>query len=170
MPHLKPFHLQKWINENRNELKPPICNKVVFEDSDFLIMIVGGPNSRKDYHSDPFEEYYYQLEGRFLLRVMENGKPKDIYLEEGETLLLPPRVLHSPQRFEGTICLLIERKRPETEKDGLLWFCEKCHSLLYEEYFHVTNIEQAFKPVIQRFFSNPQNQECKKCGNKMEST
>ena len=164
MQHLKPYNFKKWIDENRHELVPPIANKVVFEDSDFIVMVVGGPNSRKDYHSDPVEEFYYQLEGRFQLRIMEDGKVRDIFLEQGDTLLLPPRVLHSPQRFAGTICLLIERKRPEGQLDGLLWFCEQCNHLLYEDFFQLKDIEQDFKPVTQRFFANAENTKCKKCG------
>ena len=96
---LPPINFKKWINDNRELLKPPVCNKVVYEDTEFIIMVVGGPNSRKDYHVDVGEEFFYQLEGDMVLKIMEKNKPKDIKIKEGEIFLLPPMVPHSPQRF-----------------------------------------------------------------------
>ena len=48
-----PINFKKWIKENRSLLKPPVGNKVIYQDGDFMVMVVGGPNSRKDYHVDP---------------------------------------------------------------------------------------------------------------------
>src|SRR5690606_37893512 len=74
MSPLKPFNFRAWIDEHRELLKPPVCNKQVFEDSEFIIMVVGGPNSRTDYHDDPGEEFFYQLEGDMILRTIQDGK------------------------------------------------------------------------------------------------
>ena len=79
-----PINLKNWINDNQDLLKPPVCNKVVWEDSDFIIMVVGAPNSRKDYHIDVEEEFFYQVRGNMLLKIIDNGKPKDININEGE--------------------------------------------------------------------------------------
>ena len=98
---IPPINFKKWIDENRELLKPPVCNKVVYEDTEFIIMVVGGPNTRKDYHVDEGEEFFYQLEGKMTLRIIEDGKPKDIHINEGEIFLLPPKVPHSPQRYEN---------------------------------------------------------------------
>ena len=131
---LPPINFKKWINDNRDLLKPPVCNKIVYEDTEFIIMVVGGPNARKDYHVDEGEEFFYQIEGKMILRIMENGKPKDIEINEGEIFLLPPKVPHSPQRFKNTVGLVIERKRRKNELDGFQWYCEQCDRLLYEKF------------------------------------
>lgn len=127
-------------------------------------MVVGGPNRRSDYHYDEGPEFFYQVEGDMTLKVMEDGKPKDISIREGDIFLLPPKVPHSPQRFENTVGLVVERKRRQDEKDGLLWFCEKCNHLLYEEYFHLENIETQFPPVFEHFYQSAQNRTCDNCG------
>lgn len=168
MRELKPFNFREWIDQHRHLLKPPVCNKQVFEDTEFIIMVVGGPNRRKDYHYDEGEEFFYQIEGDMVLRIMEDGKPKDIRIREGDIFLLPPRVPHSPQRFADTVGLVIERKRRPSEKDGLLWYCDNCSNLLYEEYFHLENIEKDLPPVFERFYSSEENRTCKKCGTVME--
>ena len=105
-------------------------------------MIVGGPNARKDFHFNETEELFYQLEGDINVRIQEDGKPVDIPIREGEILLLPPRVPHSPQRFANTVGLVIERKRRPEEQDGFLWFCEHCSYPLHAEYLHVSDIEK----------------------------
>ena len=110
---IPPLNFKKWIDSNRKKLKPPVCNQVVYEDTDFIIMVVGGPNSRKDYHVNPGEEFFYQVEGDMTLRIMKNGLPKDINIKEGDIFLLPPLVPHSPQRYENTVGLVIERKRKQ---------------------------------------------------------
>ena len=132
---LPPINFKEWIDINRDLLKPPVCNKVIYENTEFMIMVVGGPNTRKDYHIDEGEEFFYQLEGKMILRIMEDSKPKDIQINEGEIFLLPPKVPHSPQRFENTVGLVIERKRRKNELDGFQWYCDKCNTLLYEKKF-----------------------------------
>jgi 3-hydroxyanthranilate 3,4-dioxygenase len=163
-----PINFKKWIDEHRHLLKPPVGNKVVYEDSDFIIMVVGGPNARKDYHFDEGEEFFYQLEGDITLKVVENGIPKAIPIREGEIFLLPPKVPHSPQRPANTVGLVVERKRIPDELDGFLWFCEKCGNKLYEEYLQVTNIVTQLPPIFDRFYNSPEHSTCKTCGTKME--
>src|SRR5687768_986836 len=145
------FNLRRWIDENRQLLKPPVGNKQVFRDAELIIMAVGGPNSRKDFHDDPGEEFFYQLEGDMLLQTVQDGKRVDISIREGDVLLLPAHVPHSPQRFAGTVGLVIERQRRPGEQDGLLWFCETCDHPLYSEYFELRDIETQFPPVFKRF-------------------
>ena len=110
-----------------------VCNQQVFEDNDFIVMIVGGPNSRQDYHVDEGPELFYQLEGSMLLQTIQDGGRVDVTIGEGEMLLLPPRVPHSPQRFADTVGLVVERARLPHELDGFMWFCESCDHKLYEE-------------------------------------
>jgi 3-hydroxyanthranilate 3,4-dioxygenase len=164
----KGFSLKKWIDENRHLLKPPVGNKVIWKDADFIVMVVGGPNSRKDYHYNEGEEFYYQLEGDIVVGIQEDGKAVDVPLSEGDVFLLPPKVPHQPRRGPNTIGIVIERKREGSEKDGLLWFCEKCNNKLYENYFPLTNIEKDFKDTFDRFYGSEELRTCKKCGHVME--
>lgn len=168
MRALKAIDFKKWIDEHREVLKPPVCNKVVYQDGEFIVMVVGGPNRRKDYHYDEGEEFFYQLEGEMVLKTMQDGRPVDIPIRAGEIFLLPARVPHSPNRFEGSVGLVIERRRRDGERDGLMWFCENCHEMLYEEYFELRDIEQDFPPVFDRFFGSRDNRTCKRCGTVME--
>src|SRR5688500_6147265 len=130
----QPFNFKEWVRENRHLLKPPVGNQqVYFDNKDYIVMVVGGPNSRKDYHYNEGEELFYQLEGDVVVRIIENGKPRDIPIREGDIFLLPPRTPHSPQRGPDTVGVVIERYRREGEKDGFMWFCESCGNKLHEE-------------------------------------
>lgn len=164
---LLPISLKKWIDEHRASLKPPVGNKMVWEDREFIVMVVGGPNRRTDYHINEGEEFFYQIEGDITLGILENGKPKDIPLHEGDIYLLPPRVPHSPKRPENTVGLVIERKRLKGERDGFLWICPKCHTKLYEEFITLKNIETDLPPVFDRFHSNPEHCVCSRCQTKV---
>lgn len=168
MALIPPINFKSWIDQHRHLLKPPVGNKMVYEDSDFIIMVVGGPNARKDYHYDEGEEFFYQLEGDITLNVVEDGVPRPIPIHEGEIFLLPPKVPHSPQRPANTIGLVVERKRTPGETDGFLWYCEKCGTKLYEEYVQLTNIVTQLPPIFDRFYNTPEHCTCKKCGTKME--
>ena len=163
MSLLPPLHLQRWIEENRHLLKPPVGNKCIV-DGDFIIMIVGGPNARTDYHLDEGPEFFYQFEGEMVLKVQDDGVARDIPIHAGELFYLPPRVPHSPQRMEASIGLVIERKRLPHEKDGLQWYCENCNHKLYEEFFLLDSIEHDFPPVFNRFYGSKEARTCDQCG------
>jgi 3-hydroxyanthranilate 3,4-dioxygenase len=163
-----PLDLQAWIEEHRHLLKPPVGNKCVY-DGEFIVMVVGGPNQRTDYHWDEGAEWFYQLEGEMLLRIQEPGadgvsRVRDIPIRAGQTFLLPPRVPHSPQRMPDSVGIVIERKRLPNELDGLQWYCEQCNGKLYEEFFKLENIEEDFPPVFDRFYSSRERRTCKQCG------
>tara|TARA_B100000614_G_C14178200_1_gene340135 strand:+ start:38 stop:544 length:507 start_codon:yes stop_codon:yes gene_type:complete len=165
---IPPINFKKWIDENRELLKPPVCNKVVYEDTEFIIMVVGGPNTRKDYHVDEGEEFFYQLEGKMTLRIIVDNKPKDININEGEIFLLPSKVPHSPQRYENSVGLVIERKRTKEELDGFQWYCDQCDNLLYEKFFPLTDIEKDLPIVFNEFWSNTKYRTCNSCGHILE--
>ena len=163
-----PINFQKWIDEHRHLLKPPVGNQVVYQDTEFIIMVVGGPNIRKDYHINKGEEFFYQLEGDMILRIREKGKPRDIPINEGEIFLLSPNIPHSPQRFENTVGLVVERKRYEGELDGFQWYCDECHAILYDKYFPLTNIVKQLPPLFDAFWNNEDARTCKKCNAYLE--
>ncbi|HET8819366.1 MAG TPA: 3-hydroxyanthranilate 3,4-dioxygenase, partial [Xanthomonadaceae bacterium] len=146
----EPIDLQAWIEEHRQLLKPPVGNKCIY-DGDYIVMIVGGPNTRTDYHFEEGPELFHQLEGEMVLRIQEGGAPRDIRIGAGEMFYLPPRVPHSPQRMPGSVGLVVERKRLPHEDDALMWFCIACNGKLYEESFHLVDIEQDFFRVFERF-------------------
>ena len=164
MKSLTAFNLQRWIDEHREQLRPPVCNQQVFEENDFIVMIVGGPNSRKDYHVDEGPELFYMIEGDMLLKVVVDGEQQDIPIREGEMLLLPPRIPHSPQRFADTVGLVVERARLPHELDGFMWFCEECSNKLYEEFVYVDDIVGQLPPIFERFWASEKNRTCTQCG------
>ena len=164
-----PFNLQGWIKENQHLLKPPVGNKNLYTESeDYIVMIVGGPNSRKDYHYNETEELFYQLKGSILVKTQQNGKKVEVKINEGEMFLLPPKIPHSPIRPAGSVGLVIERKREPHHKDGLMWFSDKENALLYEEHFHLTNIEKDFLPVFKKFYKNEKLRTCPISGEIMD--
>jgi 3-hydroxyanthranilate 3,4-dioxygenase len=163
MPSLQPLNLLRWIDENRALLKPPVGNKRIFRESEFIIMVVGGPNTRRDYHVDPAEEFFYQLQGDMLLKTIHEGRAVDVPICEGEILLLPPRVPHSPQRGADTVGLVIERERRAGELDGFQWYCEGCGNLLFEEFIALTDIEKELPPLFERFYSSTARRTCAAC-------
>jgi 3-hydroxyanthranilate 3,4-dioxygenase len=169
MQPLTAFNLQSWIDEHRHLLQPPVGNKQVFEDAEFIVMVVGGPNSRKDYHDDPGAELFYQLEGDMLLRTIQQGDRVDIPIRQGDILLLPGHVPHSPQRQANTVGLVVERQRRPDERDGFLWYCERCDAPLHSEYLYVSNIETQLTPVFDRFWASPERRTCRECGSVMQA-
>jgi 3-hydroxyanthranilate 3,4-dioxygenase len=164
----RPLNFKKWIEENRHLLKPPVNNKVVYKDTDFIIMVVGGPNSRKDFHYNEGEEFFYQLEGEIVVKIQEDGRAVDIPVKEGDIFLLPKKVPHNPKRGAGTIGLVVEHVKKEGEKDGLMWFCEKCNNKLYEVFFTLTDIQTQFQEEFRNFYGSRILRTCKKCGTVME--
>lgn len=164
----RPFNFKKWIDDNRHLLKPPVNNKVVYKDAEFIVMVVGGPNSRKDYHYNESEEFFYQLEGDIVVTIQEDGKAVQVPIKEGDIFLLPPKVPHNPIRFKNTIGLVMERKRREGEMDGLMWFCEKCNHKLFEEKFILNDIASQFQGVFEKFYTSKDLRTCKTCRHIME--
>ena len=158
-------NLMKWVEENKDNLKPPVCNKEVFPGSEYIVMVIGGPNHRKDYHYNETPEFFMQLKGDMVLKIIDNGEPKDIPIKEGEIFVLPAKVPHSPQRPEGTIGLVIEHVRDTAKHtDGFQWYCDKCNGKLHEDYFKLTNIEKQLPETFKKFNENPELHKCKRCG------
>ena len=167
---LAPFNLQKWIDDNRELLKPPVGNKNLYvEAGDFIVMIVGGPNARKDYHYNEGEELFYQIEGDATVRIQENGKAKDIVIGEGEIFLLPSNIPHSPMRGADTVGLVVERVRKGTNlTDGLMWFCDECNHKLHEFKFPLEDIEYDFLSRFKEYYASEELRTCDACGHVME--
>ena len=164
---LMPFNLQKWIDENHHLLQPPVNNIELYKDSDFIVMVVGGPNERKDFHYNEGEELFYQLKGDMKLPIISEGKRQVIDIKEGEMFLLPGKTYHSPQRFKDTIGLVIERNRKNMEYDSCTWFCDSCNEKLYSETFKLEDIVGQLSVLLQKVYESEEIRTCKKCGTLM---
>lgn len=162
---MKPLNLLGWIDKHREDFKPPVGNRKIWEDTDFDVFVVGGPNARKDFHIDPSEEFFYQIEGEMTLKIVnEDGDFQDITIGEGEIFLLPSMVPHSPQRGPNTIGLVIEHKRAEGAMDGLRWYCDECHEVVHETFFVLEDIVSQLRAAIQGFWNDDELRTCKACG------
>lgn len=164
MTQMPPFNFMQWIDDHRDQLKPPVCNKMIWPEGEFIVMVVGGPNQRSDYHIEDGPEFFYQIEGDMLLRTMTDKGREDIRIGEGEIFLLPPGVPHSPQRFENTVGLVIERQRLPHELDGFAWYCERCDARVFDEFLHLENIETQLPPIFDRYYQSQKNRTCNACG------
>jgi 3-hydroxyanthranilate 3,4-dioxygenase len=160
-----PLNLARWIEAHRESLKPPVGNAQIWEEGDFIVTVVGGPNRRTDYHDDPLEEFFYQLEGDMVLRLMEDGRPRDMPIRAGDVFLLPPHVRHSPQRPQpASVGLVIEYRRPEGLRDGFEWYCLACHTRVYRVEVQLQSIVRDLPPLFEKFYSDPSLRRCPACG------
>ena len=165
---VSPINFKKWIDEHRDQLRPPVCNQVVWTDEEIIVMVVGGPNNRKDYHYNETPEFFYQIEGDMILKVIDDGVFKDISIKEGEIFQLPSKVPHSPQRFANTVGLVIEQQRPDGVLDALQWYCENCGHELYQESFALENIVTQMPVIFDKFYHDKKLCTCDKCGEILE--
>lgn len=165
---LPPMNLMKWIEENRHRMKPPVANEYLYRGEDFFVMIIAGPNARNDFHITNSEEFFLQLKGDVVVRTRENGVVKDNVIREGETFFIPPRVPHSPQRGPNTLGLVVERNRPASETEHVVWYCEKCGELVCDYEFNCRDIVNHFSQTMEAFWKDDQLRTCKKCGTKIE--
>lgn len=165
MARLKAFNFQKWIDENKHLLKPPVGNRKVFEDTDMTVMVVGGPNRRTDYHDDPVEEFFYQLKGDMLLKLYDGEEFYDVPIREGEVFMLPAHVRHSPQRpQEGSIGLVVEPKRQKGELDAIEWYCFDCGARVHRAEMQLKSIVHDLPPVYEAFYASEEQRTCGDCG------
>ena len=162
MPLAPPINLHAWIAEHRHLLQPPVGNVAVW-DSHFLVMVVGGPNARSDYHVNPGEELFYQVEGDIVLRVLDDGSPRDIPIRQGELFLLPARVPHSPQRPAGSVGLVVEQPRASSEEHHLRWHCPGCGSVVHDTAFRPADLGAQIKAALARFKGDPALRTCPRC-------
>ena len=160
---LNAFNFSRWIDEHAHQLKPPVGNQLVFREAqDLIVQVIGGPNSRSDYHDDPYEEFFYQLRGDMMLSVIENGKRRDLPIREGEILLVPAHCRHSPQRPAGTVGLVVEKVRPRDIDDAFEWYCPRCSALVHRVEVNVQNIVTDLPRAFEAF--DQSKRQCAKCG------
>ena len=156
--------LQRWIAEHAPSLKPPVGNRELYPGGDFIVMVVAGPNDRKDYHYNETPEFFYQIQGDISLKLVNEGKHERVEIRQGEIYLLPAKVSHSPQRPAGTIGLVIEQKRGPSHRDGFQWYCERCGHLLHEVYLGLEDIVTQLPIIFAEFKADKAKHCCSACG------
>ena len=164
---LSAFDLKRWIDDHRDLLKPPVGAEMVWKDSQFIVMIVGGPNARRDFHVDPSDEFFYQLEGDMVLEYIDGAAQRQrAPIRQGEVLLLPANTPHSPQRPANSVGLVVERVRDANEAKGeaYAWYCEQCDAKLYELRRDAVDLLAELKQVAHEFNASAALRTCKACG------
>ncbi|GJL83684.1 MAG: 3-hydroxyanthranilate 3,4-dioxygenase [marine bacterium B5-7] len=165
-PSHRPFNFNKWIEENRHHLQPPVSNRHLFDQkTNMIVMVIGGPNQRVDFHDDPVEEFFFQIQGDMLLKVHDNDTIYDVPIREGEVFFLPPHVRHSPQRpVDGSVGLVVEGARGAGEKDGFEWYCFECGKRVHRVEVILNDIVKDLPPLFNAFYDNPEQRTCNHCG------
>jgi 3-hydroxyanthranilate 3,4-dioxygenase len=162
---LTAFNLKRWIDEHRHLLKPPVGAEMIWKQSQFRVLIIGGPNARRDFHINPGDEFFYQLEGDMVLEYIDgDGKRQREAIREGDVFLLPARTPHSSQRPAKTVGLVVERVRGKDESEGYAWYCERCDSKMQELSGREDDILSDLKNVNEQFNANDELRKCKACG------
>lgn len=161
-PHLTRFNLKQWIDEHRGNWGQ---RRILWEDSDFIAFITRGPNRRKDFHINPGDEIFYQLEGELNLHyVGADGRQELAVLKPGELFLLPHGIPHSPRRAEGSWTYVVERRRLPSEQDRFVWICERCGNQLHEVAVYFNDPSEAVAQATGVMKTDHSLATCKKCG------
>jgi 3-hydroxyanthranilate 3,4-dioxygenase len=160
------INLAQWISDKRELLRPPVGNQQIWPDGDLIVTVVGGPNQRCDFHDDPFEEFFYQLQGNAYLLIAEDNRFERVELKQGNVFLLAPHVRHSPQRPQpGSIGLVIERRRPLGSLDAFEWYCAACGSLVYRAECQLQSIVDDLPRMFGLFYAADDiERQCRRCG------
>lgn len=161
-----PLNLKSWLDENRRQLKPPTGEARVLESTgDFVVSLVSGPTRRKDYHVSPHEELFLQLDGELALWIRDDdGLVHEVSIGAGEIFALPANVPHSPQRPEGSVGLVVERRRGGAEDDTLRFYCDRCNHTVFEEGFSLEEAAEELSDIFDRFWDDATLRTCRKCG------
>ena len=164
---LPPINLKKWVEQHRHEMVPPVSNKYLYDGEDFFVMLINGPNARNDFHQTNSEEFFHQLQGDIVVRIVEDGKIKDVPVREGETFFVPGNVPHSPTRPPNTLGLVVERRRPPGELEHLQFYCDNCHALVEDIEFDCKDIVVHFRQAMEDFWGDARRSTCKNCGTRV---
>ena len=162
----RPINFNRWIEDHRHLLRPPVGNQQVWTDGDLIVTVVGGPNQRTDFHDDPYEEYFHQFKGNAHLLIADRGRFERVDLNEGDIFLLPAHVRHSPQRPEaGSLCTVIELPRPQGVLDAFEWYCAACGGLVERAPVQLASIVEDLPRVYRSFYAKPDAERaCPHCG------
>lgn len=165
-PLISTYHLKRWIEENKELFDPPYkTNRLIVHHQDFMVMVLRGPNARMDFHIEPGDEFFYQIQGDMELHLKPAIEPRQaVRIREGEMFLCPGGLAHSPRRGENTWGLVIERKRRPEEKEKFVWFCQKCDAEVLSREVVQGNIAAQVFEIYAAFNADERLRTCKRCG------
>ena len=167
-PTLTAFNFQKWLKENEASLRPPVNNKLLHDDAGMIVMVVGGPNTRVDFHDDPVEEWFYQIRGDMMLKIAADGEIYDLPIREGEVFMMPAHTIHAPQRpQEGSIGIVVESPRMAGMKEGFEWYCFECSALVHRIEVVLgdpSGIVTELPKIYDAFHEDMEARTCPQCG------
>lgn len=161
------FNFAQWIEDNQDKLVPPVNNKEMYPgDDDLIVMVVGGPNARHDFHFEPYPEFFYQYKGNMHVNIQTDEGLQRIDVREGEMWLLPANTWHSPQRpEEGSIGIVVEMVRPQGTTEHFGWFCLECNYQIRDVELQLNDIAVDLPPVFEEFYnSSEEERTCAACG------
>ena len=166
MELLSTYHLKQWVAENLHLFNPPFkTNRVLAYHKDFIVMILRGPNTRLDFHVEPGEEFFYQIEGDIELHIKSaDDRRQVVKIREGDVFLCPGGLAHSPRREAETWGLVIERKRHPDEMEEFVWFCEKCDERVHSQTVAQGDIAAQVGRIYEAFNSDANLRTCTACG------
>jgi 3-hydroxyanthranilate 3,4-dioxygenase len=160
------YHLRRWVEENKDLFAPPFkTNRLLVHHKDFLVMVLRGPNTRLDFHIEPGDEFFYQIEGAMELHLKPEGQKREVvHIQEGEIFLCPGGLPHSPRRPENTWGLVIERKRRAEENEEFVWFCEQCDTKVLARSVVQGDVGGQVGRVYEEFNGDAALRTCSQCG------
>lgn len=162
---LKSFDLRHWTNENQSLLRPPVGAEMLWKDAQLQVIIVGGPNARRDFHINPSDEFFYQLEGTMTLEYLDANRSRQRQpIRPGEVFLLPANTPHSPQRPAGSVGMVVERRRDPDEPEAYEWYCEGCNTMLYRVSRRGADLLKDLNAALEAFHASDALRTCKACG------
>lgn len=166
-PTLTPFNFQKWVEDNQDRLKPPVNNQLLHHDSGMIVMVVGGPNTRVDFHDDPVEEWFFQVKGDMMLKIAEDGEIYDVPIREGEVFMMEAHTVHAPQRpQEGSVGIVVESPRMYGMKEAFQWYCFNCGTMVHRVELPLgepANIVKVLPVVYDSFHDDIEARTCPDC-------
>jgi 3-hydroxyanthranilate 3,4-dioxygenase len=164
---MPPINIRKWVEEHADQLQPPVGNKYLYDGDGFFVMVIAGPNARNDFHKTDSEEYFLQLKGDIVVRIIEDGAIRDVVVREGETFFIPGGVPHSPTRPPNTLGVVVELRRPPGDTEHLQFYCEQCNNLVYDKEFDCADIVEHFARAMEEFWADAKLSTCPKCGTRV---
>ncbi|MCA9296194.1 MAG: 3-hydroxyanthranilate 3,4-dioxygenase [Phycisphaerales bacterium] len=164
---MAPINIERWVEEHRHLLKPPVGNQYLYDGDDFFVMVIGGPNARNDFHLTDSEEYFYQFKGDIVVTIRDADGLRDVPVREGETFFIPGGIPHSPQRQPDTIGIVVERRRPAGETEHQQFYCHNCGELVYDKEFDCKDIVEHFAQSMEDFWADDSLNKCGNCGTRI---